>query len=73
MSDTSVAQAFDELRADDGYRVRAEAFGAAFRNLPPLKHAVALIERAVRKDYLRQDDAAQILTKIRRAWPESSI
>ncbi|CAI4030559.1 hypothetical protein DNFV4_00987 [Nitrospira tepida] len=37
------------------------------------RQAVALIERAVRKDYLRQDDAAQILAKIRRAWPESSI
>jgi hypothetical protein len=24
MTDTSVAQAFDELTADDGYRVRAE-------------------------------------------------
>jgi UDP:flavonoid glycosyltransferase YjiC (YdhE family) len=48
MTDTSVAQAFDELTADDGYRARAEAFGAAFRNLPPLEHAVALIERLAR-------------------------
>ena len=48
MTESSVAHAFDELRADDGYRGRAEMFGAAFRNLPPLEHAVALIEELAR-------------------------
>ncbi len=38
-----------------------------------VQQAAALIERAARKEYLRHDDAAQILALIRRAWPESSI
>lgn len=38
-----------------------------------MRRVIALIQRAMRKDDLRHDDAAQILAKIRRPWPESSI
>jgi UDP:flavonoid glycosyltransferase YjiC (YdhE family) len=45
MTEASVAQAFDQLLSDPGYRQRAEQFRASLEALPPLEHAVRLIER----------------------------
>lgn len=45
MSPESVGRAFDALTAEAGYAERARKLRAAFENLPPLEHAVRLLER----------------------------
>lgn len=48
MTQSSVAEAFDELVTDPGYRDRAYRFQRSLESLPPMPSAVPLLERLAR-------------------------